>query len=119
MNSFWFKLLVIVVLFLAEGLSIYFEIKGARLLSSGSSSFLKIFWKFIPILTLTGALLLIGYMLGIKAFSNIWIVSVISITSILILEPTLAYAIFRQSPTKGALIGLIFGIIGFAFTLFY
>jgi hypothetical protein len=57
-------------------------------------------------------------MLGFRAFQNIWIVSVSSITSILIIEPLVSYAFFRQSPTTGAFIGLVFGAIGFAAALF-
>ena len=54
-----------------------------------------------------------------KAFKNIWIVSVISITSILLIEPVLAYFIFDQLPTKGAAIGLVLGAIGLYLALFY
>jgi hypothetical protein len=32
-------------------------------------------------------------------------------------EPLLDFVIFRQLPTKGALIGLILGILGFASTI--
>jgi hypothetical protein len=57
-------------------------------------------------------------MFGLKIFKNIWIVSVISITSILIIEPFIAYFIGGQLPTKGAIIGLVFGVLGFAAALF-
>jgi hypothetical protein len=39
-----------------------------------------------------------------------------SITSILIIEPLIAYLVLKQLPTKGALIGLILGALGFAAT---
>ncbi|MBI2452125.1 hypothetical protein HYV50_03545 [Candidatus Pacearchaeota archaeon] len=70
-------------------------------------------------MVIAGAFLLSGYMFGYSNFKNIWIVSVVSITSILFTEPVLAYVIFQELPTKGALIGLIFGMIGFIFALFY
>ncbi|HEV8601288.1 MAG TPA: hypothetical protein VGQ87_01680 [Patescibacteria group bacterium] len=117
MSSIYLKIFVIVFLFLAEAGSIFSEIMGAKLFISGNFTFWQVFLKFIPILTLTGAFLISGYLLGIKAFQNIWIVSVISITSILILEPILAYSIFRQMPTRGALIGLTLGALGFASAL--
>jgi len=67
---------------------------------------------------IAGSIFLIeGYMLGYTAFRNIWIVSAISITSILIVEPLLAYDLFQQLPTKGALVGFVAGIIGFAAAL--
>lgn len=62
--------------------------------------------------------LLAGYMLGIKAFNNIWIVSAVSISSILILEPIVAYSVFRQIPTKGAFIGFLLGAAGLIIALF-
>ncbi len=60
-----------------------------------------------------------GYILGYKSFQNIWIVSALSITSILIIEPILGYALFQQLPTKGAFLGLILAVIGFIVTLIY
>ncbi|GEM_PF-257373 len=118
MNSVWFKLLVILIIFSAEALSIYYEIFGAKLFSDTSQPFQKIFWKVLPIIILAAIGLFLGYVLGIRAFENIWIVSVISIVSILILEPILAYAIFKQLPTRGALIGFMLGSVGFLATLF-
>ena len=119
MNSLFYKILVIIIIFTAEGLMIFNEMKGAKLFSDSTQTFSKIFFKLAPILILGAIGLLIGYMIGFRSYNNIWIVSVISITSILILEPILAYSIFHQYPTRGALIGLILGITGFAFTLFY
>jgi hypothetical protein len=56
---------------------------------------------------------------GYRVFKNIWIVSAISITSILITEPILNYLIFHELPTKGALAGLILGVIGFVLALLF
>jgi hypothetical protein len=64
------------------------------------------------IIACAGALLIGGYILGYSAFKNIWIVSVLSMTSILVTEPFISYAIFHQLPTKGAWLGLGFGVIG-------
>lgn len=72
----------------------------------------------LPLIIIAGILLLSGYMLGLKAYKNIWIVSVISITSILIAEPIINYTVTHQLPTKGAFIGLIFGVLGFLSALF-
>ncbi len=71
------------------------------------------------IITLAGAFLILGYMLGYSAFKNIWIVSAASITSILIMEPILGFLFFRQMPTTGATIGLILGAVGFITTLLF
>lgn len=65
-----------------------------------------------------GILLLVGYMLGLKAFENIYIVSVVSITSILVLEPLLAFLVLHQLPTRGAVVGLVLGGVGLFSALF-
>jgi len=43
--------------------------------------------------------LLFGYMIAYSGFKNIWIVSVVSITAILVLEPLLAWTFFHELPT--------------------
>jgi len=113
MNPLTQKILVIVFIFAGEALSIYAEMAGARTNSLLQQPFMQIFAKLFIFILVGSALLLAGYMLGFSAFKNIWIVSVTSITSILIIEPVLAYAFFQQLPTTGALIGLILGALGF------
>jgi len=71
------------------------------------------------LIALAGGFLIAGYMLGFNAFKNIWIVSVASITSILIVEPILAWTIFHQIPTIGTIIGFILGAIGLFLSIFY
>ena len=113
------KILVIFLIFSGETLAIYAEIFAAKTRSVSSKPFLQIFLKMFLVIILAGGFLIAGYMLGFSAFKNIWIVSVTSITSILIIEPILAYMIFQQLPTKGAIIGLILGAIGFIITIFF
>lgn len=118
MNNLYTKILVVLILFLGESLAIYAEMVAARTHSISSQPFLQIFLKVFLIIIVGSGLLVAGYMQGFKAFKNIWIVSVISITCILIMEPILAWTIFRQTPTKGALVGLILGALGFVSALF-
>ena len=101
------------LLFLGEGFAIYAEMIAARNLNLVGRPFLSTFLKMFFVIIIAGGFLIAGYMLGFKSFQNIWIVSAASITSILIIEPILAWAIFQQIPTKGALLGLIFGAAGF------
>lgn len=117
LDSTMTKWLAIACLIGGEALSVYSEMIAARSHTLGSDSFWLIFAKSFAMIIVAGALLVIGYMVGFKSIKNIWIVSVLSVTSILIVEPTLAYAIFREMPTRGALIGLIFGALGFISTL--
>jgi hypothetical protein len=104
------KILGIVLLVIGEALSIYIELSLAK----NNSNLL------IMVLVFTAAtpFLLYGYMWGYSAFKSIWVVSIISITSILIIEPVLCYSIFKELPTKGALMGLVFGILGFISAIF-
>jgi hypothetical protein len=112
------KLLPIIIIFTGETFAILSEIIGAKAFGINNNAFLKTFIRVIPIMLLGSILLVAGYMLGLKNFKNIWIVSVVSFTSILIAEPITNYTITRQLPTKGALIGLIFGVLGFIAALF-
>jgi len=118
MSTLHLKILVILLIFLGEALAIYAEIIAAKSNAIKPNYFLQIFLKGFMIIIVGGALLIGGYMLGFKHFKNIWIVTVISITSILIVEPILNYIIFQQLPTRGAIIGLIFGLLGFISAIF-
>ncbi|HLC75703.1 MAG TPA: hypothetical protein VJB82_01095 [Candidatus Peribacterales bacterium] len=111
------KTISLLLLFVGEALAIASEMIGARMFSSGHYGFLEIFLKMLLLCFLGGGGLIAGYMLGYKAFQNIWIVTIASITAILIVEPFLAWIIFRELPTKGAVIGLMLGILGFVATL--
>ena len=118
MTNLWLSIIVILLIFLGEGLSIYAELIAAKNNSLSSSPPYLLFLKMFLVITLAGGILIAGYMLGFLTFKNIWVVSVTSLVAILILEPFLSYYIFQQWPTKGAFIGLILGILGFIATLF-
>ncbi|EKD33330.1 MAG: hypothetical protein ACD_76C00045G0016 [uncultured bacterium] len=119
MESTFSKFLVIALLAVGESLSIYAEMVGAKNNHVAEQPFLQIFLKMFLLITLAGGFLIAGYMLGFKAFKNIWIVSVASITSILIVEPLLAWAIFQQIPTTGAAIGFVMGVVGLFLSIFF
>ncbi len=113
------KIVVLILIFLGEALAIYAEMVGAKTNHLASQPFWQIFWKMFLLITLAGGVLIAGYMLGFNAFKDIWIVSVVSITSILLIEPFLAWTIFHQVPTIGAVLGFIFGTTGLLLSLFY
>lgn len=113
------KVLAIAMIFTGEAASIYAELLAARRFTAPQASWAAVFLKMLVVIVVGMAALLAGYMLGIKAFQNIWIVSVASITSILIIEPVLIYGLFGQMPTAGALVGLVLGGIGFAAAIFF
>jgi hypothetical protein len=117
MSSLSMRILAIGLIFIGESLAIYIEINGAKAFST-NSVFFQTFIKGAIFLFIAGCALLVGYMFGYRGFKNIWIVSAISITSILIIEPVINYLIFHQLPTKGAFVGLILGVMGFVAALF-
>lgn len=57
-------------------------------------------------------------MLGLKYFHNIWIISAVSFGSIILVEPLFDYFYIGQTPTLGAGIGAIFGVLGILSALF-
>lgn len=118
MPPFALKLAVVLLIFLGEACAIAAEMWGARMYALSSPPLLQLFLKMMIVMTVGGSLLILGYTLGFRVFQNIWIVSATSITSILIIEPILAYTLFQQAPTTGALIGLLFGLGGFLSTMF-
>ncbi len=119
MDSIYTKIFVVLLILAGESASIYAELAAAKNHTLSQQPFLSAFLKMFPFIIAAGGLLLAGYILGYKSFQNIWIVSAVSITSILVVEPFLDYTLFQQLPTKGALIGLILGVIGFVVTLIY
>ena len=111
------KLLSIGLLFFGEALIIYAEILSARMFFTESRPFWFVISRVGAAAFISTFMLLCGYMFGLAAFKNIWIVTVISITSILFAEPVITYFVSHQLPTKGAVAGLILGFIGLILTL--
>ena len=93
------KTLAVFLLFIGESLAVYAEMVAARL-SSLQGTAHHMLLKIIFSMMIAGLALLWGYYLGYKVFQNIWIVTVISITSILIVEPALAYFFFQELQTQ-------------------
>lgn len=112
------KILVILLLVAGEALSIYAELIGAHQYSLHQGSFWPVFFRMFLVIALAGAFLVAGFTLGYGAFKNIWIVSVLSLTSILVTEPLISYAIFHELPTRGAWFGLAFGLMGCVSAMF-
>jgi len=106
------KISAVILVFLGELFAIYAETFGVKqeMFSSG-------FWKITLLMTFGGILLILGYIYGYKAYQNLWVITVVSITTLLIAEPLVIYFFFNQTPTLGALIGFILGIIGLICTL--
>lgn len=108
------KITSVILVFLGELLAVYaetFAIKY-RAFSGG-------FWRMAIIISFGGFLLIAGYIIGYKAFQNLWIITVISITTLLIAEPLIIIFFFNQFPTTGAIIGFLLGVIGLLIALLF
>ena len=111
------KLISIGLLFFGEALIIYAEILSAKMFYTQSRPFWFVLSRVGLVALISTFMLLCGYMFGLQAFKNIWVVTVISITSILLAEPILTYTVTQELPAKGATLGLILGLIGLILTL--
>ncbi|MDO8649672.1 MAG: hypothetical protein Q7R81_07915 [Candidatus Peregrinibacteria bacterium] len=118
MPSSSLKVLALFLIFAGECLSVYAATSGAFTHGIAERPFMTVFLRMFPLFTLAGALLISGFILGYRAFGNIWIVNVVSITTLLIAEPLLTWMIFHELPTRGAGIGFGFGVVGLGFALF-
>ena len=105
------------MLFFGEFCVIFSEMIGARSYSNGST-FIQAFLYALPFLVVGATLLLVSYMLGLKHFANIWVVSAISLGSILTVEPLFDYFYIGHVPTFGAGVGFAFGVLGILASLF-
>lgn len=111
------KFLAIFLIIFGEFLTIYAEIFGAKLVSLSEPGKL-VNWITPVLLVVVGSLaLLSGYVVGILGFKDIWIVTAISVTAILVAEPVLAYYFFQTPPSMNALIGFSLGGLGLVITL--
>lgn len=102
------KLFALVMLAFGEALCIYSEMLVAK-----RPDWL---WTFF-LITLAGIPLLLGYHYGYKAFGSMWAVMAVSVVTILIVEPLLVWAMFREIPSRTSLIALGLGATGLALLL--
>lgn len=110
------QILTGVVLFLGESLIIGAEMWAAKNFQNSPRPEHLILTAFV-IAVIGVALLVYGYTWGYQAFKNIWIVTALSVAGILIVEPLIAWFLFQEIPTKGALIGFILGVVGLISTV--
>lgn len=111
------QILTALALFFGEAIIIGAELWAARTFSTSAHQWWLIAGAFC--LSLIGIVLLVyGYTWGYQAFKNIWIIVALSVASILIVEPVVAWILFHEIPTKGAFLGFVFGVVGTLVTIF-
>lgn len=101
---------------LGEYCAIYSEVVTARLAQTGSDSW-GVFVLPVALMCFAGVCLLGAYWLGYRVVGDIWVVTVVSVTSLLILEPIVVWTLFHEAPGRGALIGFCLGALGMLSTV--
>ncbi len=117
MTSLLAKIVSVLLIALGEFLAIYSEVIISHRVSQKLQTSIADYWYPLFVITLAGIPLILGYALGIKSFRSIWVVGAISISSIVFIEPIVSYAIFRELPSTGQLIGVALcsaGLVSFA-----
>jgi len=106
------KLLILVTLFTGEALVIWAEMLGASLYAAGNLSLVRVLMYTALPLCAGSVFLVLSYTFGLRMFSNIWILSVTSLGAVLTVEPLFNFFYIGQTPTPGAGIGFVLGVMG-------
>lgn len=113
------KMGAILLIFTGEIFSISAQLLASKRIETGlADQGAYLAWMFVAG-AVGGVLLIAGYILGYMKFQNIWIVTAISIGSIVVFEPVLAALLFNQVPTTGAAVGLVLGIAAIISAVFF
>lgn len=99
-----------------EFCAIYSEVVTARLAQASDGSW-QAFIMPVVVMCFAGLCLLGAYWLGYRAVGDIWVVTVVSVTSLLLLEPVVIWVLFQEFPGRGALIGFCLGALGMLATV--
>lgn len=116
MKQEYYLIASLILMIFGETLTIYSEVHASRLpesLFQNPQSFLKP----MLLICIAGISLILAYWFGYQATGNIWVVTVASLTLLLVLEPIVIYAMLKELPERGAIIGFILGAFGLVATL--
>lgn len=102
---------------LGEFCAIYSEVVAARLAHTGNTSWPDLAFPVL-IMCFAGICLIGAYWLGYLAVGDIWMITVVSVTSLLLLEPLVIWSVFRELPGRGTLIGCCLGALGMLSAVF-
>lgn len=105
------KIVAVAAIFVGEALSIIAELIASRQFGKAGGDVTMLLPMFV-LISVGGVLLVFGYALGYMHLKNIWIIVAISVGAILVVEPVLAFILFRDVPTAGSLVGLTLGALG-------
>ncbi len=106
------KILILLAIFIGELMFIFFEIYLAHKFraSVDSARVIKTLILVVPWAAVFSLLILWGYIYGYKYFEKIWVITIISWSSILIIEPALNYLIFKEMPAGNTLVASLLAV---------
>ncbi|MGJ8523727.1 hypothetical protein R84981_002440 [Carnimonas sp. R-84981] len=64
------------------------------------------------VMSIAGAFLLLAFMYGYLNYESIWVVNVVSTSMVIIIEPVIAYCIYKNLPGRSTCKGLALAFIG-------
>jgi len=108
------KFYAVLLVFVGELLAIYAEtfVIKYKVFSIG-------FWNMILLMCVGGVFLVFGYVLGYRAFHNLWFVTAISIGTLLVVEPLLLRFLLDQVPNTSSTIAFTLGVLGIIIATFF
>lgn len=114
------KFIILLFIFLGEFIGIALEIILASKFRSSENfpEILKWLIFLIPFFVLSFVLLLIGYIYGYRYFQKIWIITIVSWSSIVLIEPILNYLIFKELPQGKIIFSGVLALAAIAISIF-
>lgn len=106
------KFAVLAAIFGGEFIGVFLEIFLANKFRA-SGSFPHIFKNLlllIPLFIISFFLLLLGYIYGFRAYQRIWVITIVSWSSIVLVEPVLNYFLFHELPSGNTLLAAILAL---------
>jgi hypothetical protein len=116
MKNHYYVIASLILMIFGEILTIYSEVYASKLPGRPMETPLM-FLKPMILISIAGISLVFAYWLGYQGTGNIWVVTVASLTLLLILEPIVIYAMLKELPERGALIGFFLGAAGLIATV--
>ncbi|MHC8372515.1 hypothetical protein ACYZT2_17295 [Pseudomonas sp. MDT1-85] len=116
MKNSYYVIASLILMIFGEILTIYSEVYASKLPGKFMET-PEMFIKPMVLISIAGISLVFAYWLGYQGTGNIWVVTVASLTLLLILEPIVIYAMLKELPQRGALIGFILGAAGLVSTV--
>lgn len=104
MKNHCYMIAGLILMIFGEILTIYSEVYASKIPGRPMETPL-LFLNPMILISIAGISLVFAYWLGYQGTGNIWVVTVVSLTLLLILEPIVIYAMLKELPERGALIG--------------